>query len=143
MTRRRGAAGVASLHSTPPVPPGAEELLAARLPLSKGRGGRGGGAGSHGGGAGSHAGRLGTSNRRIKDPDPVVGVLATGLANHHAALAKGRQRDQDRRCNALNLGVDFFLLFSHQIRVLLSFLFLIRSFFPISNQYSDKCPCHV
>jgi hypothetical protein len=26
-------------------------------------------------------------------------------------------------CNALNLGVDFFLLFSHQIRALLSFLF--------------------
>jgi hypothetical protein len=27
------------------------------------------------------------------------------------------------RCNALNLGVEFFLLFSHQIRALLSFLF--------------------
>jgi hypothetical protein len=26
-------------------------------------------------------------------------------------------------CNALNLGVEFFLLFSHQIRALLSFLF--------------------
>jgi hypothetical protein len=46
-------------------------------------------------------------------------------------------------CNALNLGVEFFLLFSHQIRALLSFLFLFRSFFPISNQYSDRCPCHV
>jgi hypothetical protein len=36
-------------------------------------------------------------------------------------------------CNALNLGVEFFLLFSHQIRALLSFLFSFRSFFPISN----------
>jgi hypothetical protein len=49
----------------------------------------------------------------------------------------------DHLCNALNLGVEFFLLFSHQIRVLLSFLFLFRSFFPISNQYGDRCPCHV
>jgi hypothetical protein len=32
-----------------------------------------------------------------------------------------------RRCNALNLGVDFFLLFTHQIQVLLSFLFPFRS----------------
>jgi hypothetical protein len=46
-------------------------------------------------------------------------------------------------CNALNLGVEFFLLFTHQIQALLSFLFLFRSFFPISNQYSDRCPCHV
>jgi hypothetical protein len=46
-------------------------------------------------------------------------------------------------CNALNLGVEFFLLFTHQIRALLSFLFPFRSFFPISNQYSDGCPCHV
>jgi hypothetical protein len=45
-------------------------------------------------------------------------------------------------CNALNLGVEFFLLFTQQIRVLLSFLFPFRSF-PISNQYSDRCPCHV
>jgi hypothetical protein len=48
-----------------------------------------------------------------------------------------------RNCNALNLGVEFFLLFSHQIRALLSFLFLFRSFFLISNQYGDRCPCHV
>jgi hypothetical protein len=45
--------------------------------------------------------------------------------------------------NALNLGVEFFLLFTHQIWALLSFLFPFRSFFPISNQYSDGCPCHV
>jgi hypothetical protein len=49
----------------------------------------------------------------------------------------------DGRCNALNLGVEFFLLFSHQIRALLSFLFPFCSFFPISNQYSGWCPCHV
>jgi hypothetical protein len=34
-------------------------------------------------------------------------------------------------CNALNLGVEFFLLFTHQIEVLLSFLF------PIPKKYSD------
>jgi hypothetical protein len=39
------------------------------------------------------------------------------------------------RCNALNLGVEFFLLFSHQIRALLSFLFprlpLLPNFKPV------------
>jgi hypothetical protein len=30
---------------------------------------------------------------------------------------------KDAKCNTLNLGVEFFLLFSHQIRALLSFLF--------------------
>jgi hypothetical protein len=45
--------------------------------------------------------------------------------------------------NALNLGVEIFLLFSHPIRALLTFLFSFRSFFPISNQYSDRCPCRV
>ena len=38
-------------------------------------------------------------------------------------------------CNALNLGVEFFLLFSHQIRALLSFLFprllLLPNFKPV------------
>jgi hypothetical protein len=40
-----------------------------------------------------------------------------------------------RVCNALNLGVEFFLLFSHQIRALLSFLFprllLLPNFKPV------------
>jgi hypothetical protein len=59
------------------------------------------GAGGHGGsGATSHIGGLGTSSRRIGDSDPVVGVLAAGLANHHAALVEGRQRGQDRRPQA-------------------------------------------
>jgi hypothetical protein len=38
-------------------------------------------------------------------------------------------------CNALNLGAEFFLLFSHQIRALLSFLFprllLLSNFKPV------------
>jgi hypothetical protein len=38
-------------------------------------------------------------------------------------------------CNALNLGVEFFLLFSHQIRALLSLLFprllLLPNFKPV------------
>jgi hypothetical protein len=46
-------------------------------------------------------------------------------------------------CNALNLEVKFFLPFTRQIQALLSFLFPFRSFFPISKQYSDGCPCHV
>jgi hypothetical protein len=103
MTRRRGTVGVAQsasplfLRPPPPsVPPGVEELPVAPLPLSKGRGLRRG-AGSHDGGAGSHAGRLGASSRCIGDRDPAVGVLATGLANRHAALVKGRQRGQNRR----------------------------------------------
>jgi hypothetical protein len=46
-------------------------------------------------------------------------------------------------CNALNLEVKFFLPFTRQFQALLSFLFPFRSFFPISKQYSDGCPCHV
>jgi hypothetical protein len=77
------------------APPGAEELLAAPLPLSKGRGGRGRGVGSSSGGAGGHAGRLGASGRRIRDLDPAVGVPAAGLANRHAAFVESRQRGQN------------------------------------------------
>jgi hypothetical protein len=36
---------------------------------------------------------------------------------------KSENRTNMTNCNALNLGVEFFLLFSHQIRALLSFLF--------------------
>jgi hypothetical protein len=55
------------------------------------------GAGGHGGiGVASHTGGLGTSNWCIGDPDPVVGVPASSLANRHAAVVKGRQRGQDR-----------------------------------------------
>jgi hypothetical protein len=51
--------------------------------------------------------------------------------------------DVGDECNALNLGVEFFLLFTHQIQALLSFLFPFRSFFPISKQYSDWRPYRV
>jgi hypothetical protein len=47
------------------------------------------------------------------------------------AISGGWVRD----CNALNLGVEFFLLSSHQIRALLSFLFprllLLPNFKPV------------
>jgi hypothetical protein len=36
----------------------------------------------------------------------------------------------DEGCNALNLGVEFFLHFSHQIRALLSFLFPVSLLLP-------------
>jgi hypothetical protein len=49
----------------------------------------------------------------------------------------------DALCNTLNLAVEFFLLFTHQIQALLSFLFLFRSFFPISKQHSDWRPYRV
>jgi hypothetical protein len=45
--------------------------------------------------------------------------------------------------NALNLGVEFFLLFTHQIQALLSFVFPFRSFFPISKRCNDWCPYYV
>jgi hypothetical protein len=72
------------------VPPRAEALLATPLPLSKG-------LGVTAGGAGSRTGGLGTSSRCIGDPDPAVGVPASSLVDHHAALVEGRQRGQDRR----------------------------------------------
>jgi hypothetical protein len=51
-------------------------------------------------GAASHTGGLGTSNWCIGDPDPAVGVPASGLANRYAAVVKGRQRGQDCRPQA-------------------------------------------
>jgi hypothetical protein len=46
-------------------------------------------------------------------------------------------------CNALNLGVEFFILLLTKFRRYSLFFFPFRSFFPISKQYSDLCPCHV
>jgi hypothetical protein len=89
MTHRRGAAGVASLPSTPGATWG-RGTACSPFALVQGAGGRGGGAGSH-------AGRLGASSRHIRDLDPMVGVPAASLANRHAALVEGRQRGQDRR----------------------------------------------
>jgi hypothetical protein len=54
-------------------------------------------------------------------------------------------------CNALNLGVEFFLLFSHQIRALLSFLFPRLLLLPnfktsitacVRVMYKPKPKCH-
>jgi hypothetical protein len=62
-----------------------------------------------------------------------VGVMAYQLELHdnlsdvhnvfHVSQLKKCLRVPEEQCNALNLGVEFFLLFSHQIRALLSFLF--------------------
>jgi hypothetical protein len=50
--------------------------------------------------------------------------LYLDLAGGGVALDGGSySTDPGVQCNALNLGVEFFLLFSHQIRALLSFLF--------------------
>jgi hypothetical protein len=89
MTRWRGAADIASLPPTPRCHLGRRNRLHPFALVQ--------GAGDHGGGARSHAGRLGASSRRIRDPDPAMGVPAAGLANRHAALVEGWQRGQDRR----------------------------------------------
>jgi hypothetical protein len=68
----------------------AEELLAAPLPLSKGRG-------AAVGAWETLVGALGASNRHIGDPDPAIGVPAASLANRDAALVEGRQRGQNHR----------------------------------------------
>jgi hypothetical protein len=48
------------------------------------------------------------------------------------------------RCNTLNLGVEFFSSFlSPNSGVTLFSLSPFCSFYPISNQYSDRRPCHV
>ena len=45
--------------------------------------------------------------------------LSEELDNAQTTLKKESERfEQERNCNALNLGVEFFLLFSHQIRAL-------------------------
>jgi hypothetical protein len=88
MTRRRGAIDVASLPPTPRCHLGRRNRLQSLCPYPR-AGDRGGGTGSRGRGARSHADRLGASSRRIRDPNPTVGVPAAGLANRHAALVEG------------------------------------------------------
>jgi hypothetical protein len=66
--------------------------------------------------------------------------------SHHSEEEATWEREDDLMAKyreALNLGVEFFLLFTHQIQALLYFLFPFRSFFPIPKQYSDWCPYHV
>jgi hypothetical protein len=65
MTRRHGAADIASLAPTPWCHLGQRNYLQPFCPCPRG--------GGRGGGAGSHAGRLGASSRRIRDPNSVVG----------------------------------------------------------------------
>jgi hypothetical protein len=82
---------------------------------------------------------------------PCARALALGVPHPSPELALAskhpipppRGRDCSPKCNALNLGVEFFLLFTHQIQVLLPFLFPFRPFFPISKQYSDWSPYRV
>jgi hypothetical protein len=90
-TRRRDAAGVASLPPTPPVPPGAEELLAGPLPLSMELGATAGPA------LGAPLAGWGPPSRYTRDLDPAEGVPTASLTNHHAALIEGPQRGQHRR----------------------------------------------
>jgi hypothetical protein len=65
-----------------------------------------------------------------KKHEVIIEGLESKIKDQAAALEKKDFEIQTvEGCNALN----FFLLFSHQIRALLSFLFLFRSFFLISN----------
>jgi hypothetical protein len=48
----------------------------------------------------SHTDGLGTPYWCTRDPDPMEGVSAAGLANRHAAIIEGRQRGQDRHPQA-------------------------------------------
>jgi hypothetical protein len=58
---------------------------------------------------------------------------------------RGRSMTSGRTvyCNALNLGVEFLLLFYSPNSGVTLFSLLFRSFFPISKQYSDWCPYRV
>jgi hypothetical protein len=72
---------------------------------------------------------------------PTGGLDAVGSPDSPVNFSRDVLGDSpEQRCNTLNLGVEFFLLFTHQVQALLSFLFPLRSFFPISKQYSDWCP---
>jgi hypothetical protein len=67
-----------------------------------------------------------------------MGAIKSGISPFegldHASLEPSLGQGQPT-CNALNLGVEFFLLFSHQIWALLSFLFprllLLPNFKPV------------
>jgi hypothetical protein len=72
-----------------PEPPGAEELLAAPLPLSEG-------LRAAGGSSGAGIGGPETSGRYTRDLNPTVGVPAASLANRYPPLVEGRQPIQDR-----------------------------------------------
>jgi hypothetical protein len=62
---------------------------------------------------------------KLMSPEEVIGKFVS-----FELMIKGsKQIVEQGGCNTLNLGVEFFLLFSHQIRALLSFLFPFRLFF--------------
>jgi hypothetical protein len=82
-----------------------------------------------------------SGDKRKRDPSPPSEDF--GDSEYSEEVSSKSEGLPVYACNAMNLGVEFFLLFTHQILALLSFLFPFRSFFPISNQYSDRCPCHV
>jgi hypothetical protein len=66
---------------------------------------------------------------------PTGGLDAVGSPDSPVNFSRDVLGDSpEQRCNALSLGVEFFLLFTHQIKSLLSFIFPLRSFFPISKQ---------
>jgi hypothetical protein len=78
---------------------------------------------------------------RIQEPassNPVQPMRAEDpqiLEGHPISIRGEKKTWELPECNALNLGVEFFLLFSHQIRALLSFLFprllLLPNFKPV------------
>jgi hypothetical protein len=74
--------------SDPPMPPGAEDMLAGPLPLSMELGATVGPA---------LGAPLETPSRYTRDLDPAEGVPTASLTNRHAALIEGRQRGQHRR----------------------------------------------
>jgi hypothetical protein len=49
-------------------------------------------------------------------------VKSRSSTKYATSSDEGNSSDEEDNCNALNLGVDFFLLFTHQIQALLSFL---------------------
>jgi hypothetical protein len=72
---------------------------------------------------------------RRRPGHPAGGVPVQSIAKQYARAARCTVTIitctlPGRLCNTLNLGVEFFLLFSHQIRALLSFLFPVSLLLP-------------
>jgi hypothetical protein len=81
--------------------------------------------------------RLGAANRALATDLSLPSSLLVVLMGARRGNGEIHMHDMagEGRCNALNLGVEFFLLFFHQIRALLSFLFprllLLPNFKPV------------
>jgi hypothetical protein len=80
-------------------------------------------------------GRYDSEEDRSPSPEP-PGLRVFSRAIRRASFPT-------RFCNALNLGIEFFPFSLTKFGRYSLFSFLFRSFSPISNQYSDRCPCHV